>query len=192
MFSDKRGLLNSVKPMLRSFIWLGLILCVAAGFEMPLTGSDSDRKPDKSASQKKSFWRTSTCKGCHDQIVEQHLSSEHEKSFTNPAFQAQYKKALLPRVSTDPNLDAEARECIACHEPVAYATNSPGPLSLREIDPQMNGVTCDICHSMTGYSGAKPQNGNYIVEPSDRKLGPFKGEGDWHHIYSELQTKSDI
>jgi hypothetical protein len=45
---------------------------------------------------------------------------------------------------------------------------------------------------MIGYNGAKPQNGNYVVEPSDRKLGPFKGEGDWHHIYSELQTKSEI
>jgi hypothetical protein len=45
---------------------------------------------------------------------------------------------------------------------------------------------------MTGYRDAKPQNGNYIVEPTDRKLGPFKGEGDWHHTYSELQTKSEI
>jgi hypothetical protein len=113
-------------------------------------------------------------------------------SFTNPAFQAQYQKALLPKAATDQDLHAEARECIACHEPITYATKGPKTLSLGEIDPQMNGVTCDICHSMTGYRGARPQNGNYIVEPSDRKLGPFKGEGDWHHIYSELQTKSEI
>jgi hypothetical protein len=184
-----------MKPMLRMFVWLGLILGMLAGLEMLLMGSASDRKPRKTASpvnQAKGFWRTSTCKGCHDQIVEQHLESEHEKSFTNPVFQAQYQKALLPNAATDPQLYAEARECISCHEPVAYATNGPRALSLQEIDPQMNGVTCDICHSMTGYRGAKPQNGNYIVEPSDRKLGPFKGQGDWHHIYSELQTKSDI
>jgi len=162
---------------------------------MLLTGSASDRKPGKAASpvtQTKDFWGTSTCRGCHDQIVEQHLASEHERSFTNPAFQAQYQKDLLPKAATDPYLHAEACECIACHEPVTYATNGPRALSLQEIDPKMNGVTCDICHSMTGYRGAKPQNGNYLVEPSDRKLGPFQGEGDWHHIYSELQTKSDI
>jgi hypothetical protein len=165
------------------------------GFQMLQTGSTSDRKSGKAANSKpqlKSFWRTSTCKGCHDQIVAQHLASEHEKSFTNPAFQAHYRKALLPKAATDADLQSEARECIACHEPVIYATSGPRYLSLQEIDPQMNGVTCDICHSMTGYRGARPQNGNYILEPGDRKLGPFKGEGDWHHIYSELQTKSDI
>jgi hypothetical protein len=162
---------------------------------MLLMGSAADREPRKpanQATQKKSFWQTSTCRGCHDQIVEQHLASSHEMSFTNPAFQAQYRKDLLPKVATDPQLYQDTSECIACHEPVAYATNGPKSVSLLGIDPKMNGVTCDICHSMTGYSGAKPQNGNYILEPSDRKLGPFKGQGDWHHIYSELQTKSEI
>ena len=181
--------------MSQSAVKLGSILCIVVGFEMLLMSCASGRDPRKTPSpviQAKGFWRTSTCRGCHDQIVEQHLASEHEKSFTNPAFQAQYQKALLPKAATDPDLYAEARECIACHEPVAYATNGPKALSLQEIDPMMNGVTCDICHSMTGYRDAKPQNGNYIVEPSERKLGPFKGQGDWHHIYSELQTQSEI
>ena len=182
--------------MMRSFIRLGSrLLCLAVGLEMLLANCASAQRPVKpasSATQTKGFWPTSTCKGCHDQIVAQHLSSEHERSFTNPAFQAQYQKDLLPKAATDPHLNAEARECIACHEPVAYATDGPRFLSLQEIDPKMNGVTCDICHSMTGYRDAQPQNGNYVVEPSDRKLGPFKGEGDWHHVYSELQTKSEI
>jgi len=159
---------------------------------MLLTGCAAAGKPASPVTQTKSFWRTSTCKGCHDQIVAQHLASSHEISFTNPVFQAQYQKDLQPKAATDPQLNAEARECIACHEPVAYATRGPGLLSLQAIDPKMNGVTCDICHSMTGYRDAKPQNGDYIVEPTDRKLGPFKGEGDWHHTYSELQTKSEI
>ena len=192
MFSDKRGLLAEGKPMMRSLIRLRLSLCITVGLGMLMIGWASDRKPAKPVTQTKFFWRTSTCKGCHDQIVEQHLESSHEMSFTNPVFQAQYQKDLLPTAATDPLLYSEARECIACHEPVTYATKGPRALSLQEIDPKMNGVTCDICHSMTGYLGAKPQNGNYITEPSDRKLGPFKGQGDWHHIYSELQTKSDI
>jgi hypothetical protein len=195
MFSDRRGRRNGVKLKMRSFIRLGSILCIVLGLGMLLASNASERKtnkPAKIATKTKDFWPTFTCKGCHDQIVAQHLESSHEMSFTNPVFQAQYQNDLLVKATTDPLLYAEARECIACHEPVAYATNGPKSLSLHEVDPKMNGVTCDICHSMTGYRGAKPQNGNYIVEPSDRKLGPFKGEGDWHHIYSELQTKSDI
>jgi hypothetical protein len=189
------GFLTGVKPMVRSITRTGSGLCLVVGFGLLLMGSTPDSKSSKTAktsAQKKSFWKTSTCRGCHDEIVAQHLASSHEMSFTNPAFQAQYRKALLPKAAGDRRLSEEARECIACHEPVSYATNGPGSVSLLAIDPQMNGVTCDICHSMTGYRGARPENGNYIVEPSERKLGPFKGQGDWHHIYSELQTKSEI
>ncbi len=159
---------------------------------MLMMGNAADRKPSKPKTVPQQFWQTSTCRGCHDEIVEQHLASSHEMSFTNPAFQAQYRKDLLPKAGTDPQLNADARECIACHEPIAYATNGPKSVSLLEIDPKMNGVTCDVCHTMTGFRDGKAQNGNYILEPGDRKFGPFKGPGDWHHIYSELQTKSEI
>ena len=113
---------------------------------MVLMSSASDRKSGKPASPvtKKSFWPTSTCRGCHDQIVEQHLASSHEMSFTNPVFQAQYRKDLLPRAATDQQFYEDALQCIACHQPVAYATNRPKPVSLLDIDPKMNGVTCDI------------------------------------------------
>jgi hypothetical protein len=162
---------------------------------MLLMGCSSVRKTGKLASpaaRNKIFWQTSTCKGCHDKIVDQHLQSSHEMSFTNPLFQAQYQRHLIPIASTNRRLLAEARECIACHDPISYATHGPRLLSLLEMDPKMNGVTCDICHSMTGYRDSKPQNGNYVLEPSEQKLGPFKGQSDWHHIYSELQTKSEI
>jgi hypothetical protein len=195
MFSDKKGLLDGMKPIMRSSLGIVLSLCMAVGLAMLAVGYASAQKQGKTANpaaKTKSFWPTYTCRGCHDQIVEQHLASEHERSFANPAFQAQYRKDLLPKAAMDTHLDAEARECIACHEPVIYATDGPRLVSIQDIDPKMNGVTCDICHSMTGYRDGKPQNGNYIVEPSDRKLGPFQGQGDWHHIYSELQTKSEI
>jgi hypothetical protein len=135
-FYDKGGLLTRVEPMIRSFIRLGSSLCIAVGLGMLLIGSAADRKPASSATKIKSFWPTYTCRGCHDQIVEQHLASSHEMSFTNPAFQAQYQKDLLPKAATDPHLDADARECIACHEPVIYATDGPRSVSLREIDPK--------------------------------------------------------
>jgi hypothetical protein len=193
VLSDKSELLTSVKSKWRALLRFGSIFCITVGLEMLVMAAgvpkDKTRQP---ATKINNFWPTYTCRGCHDQIVKQHLESSHEMSFTNPVFQAQYRKDLLPKAATDPQLDADARGCIACHEPVTYAMNGPKSVSLLEIDPKMNGVTCDICHSMTGYSGDRPQNGNYIVEPSDRKLGPFKGPGDWHHIYSELQTKSEI
>jgi hypothetical protein len=180
---------------MRSVITHRSALLAVLGFQLLLTGAASVHGFGQSKSKvdpKPGYWRTSTCKGCHDQIVAEHLASSHEKSFTNPVFQAQYQKDLLSKAAKDPQLSAEARECIACHEPIVYATKGPSLLSLQSIDPGMNGVTCDICHRMAGYRGDKPENGNYTVAPSEQKLGPFKGEGDWHHTYSELQTKSEI
>jgi hypothetical protein len=168
---------------------------MAMGIEMAFAGCIAMRgssKAAKPATRTSGYDRTSMCKGCHDQIVAQHLQSSHEQSFTNPAFQAQYLKDLLPKGEKDSDLYSEARECIACHEPVSYAMKGPNVISLQAVNPEMNGVTCDICHCITGYRGAKPQNGNYIIAPSEKKLGPFKEQSDWHHTYSEIQTKSEI
>jgi hypothetical protein len=173
------------------------IMCIAMGIEIALAGCTAMRGSSRAANpapQTKGYDRTSMCRGCHDQIVAQHLQSSHEQSFTNAAFQAQYRKDLLPKAEKekDLNLYAEARECIACHEPISYAMKGPNIISLQAVDPEMNGVTCDVCHCITGYRGAKPQNGNYIIAPSAQKLGPFKEQSDWHHTYSELQTKSEV
>lgn len=163
--------------------------------EVALAGCAAARRsptPAMPAAPREGYWPTSTCRGCHDAIVAQHLESSHENSFMNPVFQAQYQEDLLTKAAKDLDLYAEAQQCISCHEPITYATKGPKVISLEEISPNMNGVTCDVCHTITGYHPPKPQNGNYIIAPSDTKLGPFKQESDWHHAYSEFQTRSEI
>lgn len=180
---------------MKSIIRLCSITCIAIGLEISLAGDSAVQKPAMPANSKafaQDYEPTKMCKGCHDLIVAQHLTSSHEMSFTNPAFQAQYQKDLLPKAENDPALYREASECISCHEPITYAKKGPQVVSMKDIHPDMNGVTCDVCHTMTGWSGPNPENGNYIMAPSEKKFGPFKGEGDWHHIYSELQTTSEI
>ena len=152
-------------------------------------GADKQAKP---AIQTEDYWPTFMCRGCHDKIVAQHLESSHEMSFTNQVFLAQYQKDLLPKAAKDASLHAEAQECIACHEPITFARKGPKIINLSDINPKMNGVTCDVCHTITGFKGPIPQNGNYIMAPSEIKFGPFKGQSDWHHAYSELQTRSEI
>ena len=138
------------------------------------------------------YWPSSACQNCHLHIYEQQSQSMHAKSFINPVFQAQYFKELLPLAKTDPVLSKDAESCISCHAPAYYVTNRRPVTSKDQIDPDMSGVTCDFCHTISGYSGDNPGEGNYISVPSERKLGPFKFESDWHHVYSELQTKSEF
>lgn len=132
------------------------------------------------------------CKGCHDKIVDQHAESHHEKSFSNPVFQGQYFKELLPLAGNDPALMAEARGCTACHSPIAYILLDGHITDARQVDPDLAGVTCDFCHTISGIQGELPGGGNFISQPGDIKFGPFVKESDWHHVYSELQTKSEF
>lgn len=138
------------------------------------------------------YMPSTTCQGCHDEIVAQHLQSQHEQSFENPVFQAQYFSEVLPRASRDPMVAEEARLCIACHAPIAFKRNGGRVTTREQVDTQMSGVTCDFCHTIESFVGSAPGNGNFVSHPSQRKLGPFRHENDWHHVYSELQTKSEF
>jgi len=145
-----------------------------------------------SAAEPVRFWPSATCSGCHVNQVRQHFESHHEKSCTSPLFQAQYFEMVLPRAARDPSIAADARNCTACHSPVSYANNRSLATSAGVTDPSLAGVTCDLCHTIVGYEGKAPQNGNFVVSPGPKKYGPFKKEGSHHGAYSEIQTKSEL
>ena len=163
-------------------------------FIAPLSGESDQAEYNTASKSIKSshYWPSSACQNCHLHIYEQQSQSMHAKSFTNPVFQAQYFKELLPLAKTDSVLSKEAENCISCHAPAFYMTNKRPASSQDQIDPDMSGVTCDFCHTISGFIGDNPGEGNYISAPSERKLGPFKFTSDWHHVYSELQTKSEF
>jgi hypothetical protein len=138
------------------------------------------------------FWPSATCAGCHSSQVEQHFQSHHEKSFTSPLFQAQYFEMVLPRAARDPSIAADAKNCTACHSPVSYANNRSLATSAGVTDPSLSGVTCDLCHTIVGFEGSEPRNGNFVVSPGSTKYGPFQKKGSHHGAYNELQTRSEI
>jgi hypothetical protein len=138
------------------------------------------------------FWASDTCASCHPQQVKEHFESHHERSFTSPLFQAQYFEHVLPRAARDPSLAADARRCTACHSPVSFANDRALATSAGVTDPSLAGVTCDLCHTIVGYEGRAPQNGNFVVSPGPRKYGPFRRDGSHHGAYSELHTKSEL
>ena len=98
---------------------------------------------------------SSSCSSCHEKIYKQFSESMHAKSFSNPAFQAEFFGKLLPLTHKDKSLSGEAAGCIACHSPVTFARTN-GIVSCKDVNPEISGVECDFCHTVSGYKKPGP------------------------------------
>jgi hypothetical protein len=149
--------------------------------------------PESIMQEYNKYFSTRSCRSCHEKIAAEYADSYHARSFSDPVFRGQYFKELLPAAGKDPELYQEARICIACHSPIDFIAVNGRILSEDQAGPDWSGVRCAFCHTIAGYDGETPGNGNYISRPSrERVLGPFKEKTGWHHVYSELHTKSEF
>lgn len=127
------------------------------------------------------------CHGCHDEIYEQHQDSMHAKSFSNPLFNAQYFKEIVPRALQDAKFVTDARKCLMCHAPVVYMNYTGLVTTPKQVEKYESGVSCDFCHTLSGYA----ENGDYLQNPSGKKLGPFQSAPTHHAEYSGFLQVGD-
>lgn len=119
------------------------------------------------------------CKVCHEQAYEQWSSSQHARS--TPANNILFAK-IYELSQKDTNGETKLY-CIRCHAPV---TQLNGDVDLVE-EITNEGVTCDICHSitqLTDHPGSWPND----YEPGEIKRSAGRNaESDGHKIaFSEI------
>lgn len=126
-----------------------------------------------------------SCNECHEEIYNQWSKSRHARStpVNNILFANIYQ---LSRNDTD---DQTKLYCIRCHAPV---TQINGDVDLID-DITNEGITCDICHSITGFTD-DPSLWPNIYNPGEVKRGPHKDTEPEEHkvVYSELFENSRI
>lgn len=139
------------------------------------------------------------CGQCHTRQYEGWNGSMHSNAFKDPVFQALW--ALAEKA--DGNL---RNHCGSCHSPIGVATDSiefdpnggtHGSFSAPEI--AANGVSCDVCHTISGtnlHKTAVLEHGNasFILSPGDKKRATLKdAESPFHETeYSEHHSRSDF
>lgn len=175
-----------------------LLAAVAAGGADPPGGPQRQHRAGRGPVGKAAcpsdpeFLPSGMCRNCHGRIYDQQIASMHEQSWSNPVFQAQYLQDVIPHALDSLDLFKEARSCSACHMPVAHLQSKAKVVTPEMVPANMTGVTCDACHTIAGFEGDVPGNGNFIAVPGLQKFGPFRTATTWHHEYSELQTKSEF
>ncbi len=128
------------------------------------------------------FTEPKVCAGCHTRQFEEWNGSVHALAFQDPVYQGELNKGFKA-VGHE-----VTRQCEGCHSPAGMATGEIKGPGLKNLSPMaLAGVSCDICHSVSGVTHwqtptHEAENGSMILTPGVEtkqgikliKHGPFK------------------
>ena len=120
------------------------------------------------------FKKPSSCSGCHKEIYKEWQESMMAKSFTHAWDQAEYYKLALPHSEQLDKVAGVKAGCIGCHSPLAFLTGDIPPKPADENSRANEGVSCEICHYITGSTEKEPFNFSFVIEPGSTKYGNRK------------------
>ncbi len=131
------------------------------------------------------FEKNEVCAQCHTDIAQQYAQSLMSKSFTHQWDEAEYFELAVPHAEKLAKVAGVKAGCNGCHAPLAFLAGDIPPKRPEEGSRANEGVSCDVCHSITGFEGKIPFNFNYIIEPGDTKQGVRTGtESPYHKIHA--------
>lgn len=113
---------------------------------------------------------------CHTDIYMQWRQSMMSQSYTHHWDEIEYFELAVPHAEKDPVVAGVKAGCNGCHAPLSFLAGDVPPPRPEKMSRANEGVSCDLCHSITGFEGDVPYNFNYIVQPGEVKYGP-RGTG---------------
>ncbi len=117
------------------------------------------------------FVRPGKCKMCHTELTIEWEQSMMAKSFTHKWDEVEYYKLALPHALALEKVAGVKAGCIGCHAPLAFLSGDIPPKPPGAGTRANEGVSCDICHTITGSTEEEPFNFSYIIEPGPVKYG---------------------
>lgn len=131
----------------------------------------------------KEFQKPGLCGiSCHTDIYQQWKQAMMSQAYTHHWDEIEYFKLAIPHAEKDEKV-AEVKEgCNGCHAPISFMTGDVPPPKPEENSRANESVSCDFCHTVTGFKGEIPHNFNYISDPGRVKYGPREGEVSPEHI----------
>lgn len=138
-----------------------------------------------------SFERPAYCAGCHSDIARQHEQAMMSQAYTHHWDEIEYFELAVPHADKEPKVAEVKAGCNGCHSPLAYLANKVPPPKPSENSRANESVSCDVCHTITGFSGDTPFNFNWTIEPGKTKQGIRDGmESPAHKIVNNPFLKT--
>ena len=201
--NDTTAVFNDIILNEQNFFWIEVVDftgCELIGnqymYELPYKSYQLDENGDILNTQFTSddFKSAQDCSGCHFEHYNEWNASMHSYTMRSPIFFSYKEKVNESHPSTG------ERFCMQCHNPVAYLTgidiseySTPNDFQSSSLDQVIKeGITCDVCHTMTGISESVfaadnvAANAIYKMYPlGNIKFGPIENpdENDFHDSY---------
>lgn len=127
------------------------------------------------------FESPKACAPCHTDIARQHEQAMMSQAYTHHWDEIEYFQLAVPHAEKEPKVAGVKAGCNGCHSPMAYLAGDVPPQPPARNTRANESVSCDICHTITGFSGETPHNFNWTIEPGKTKQGPRPGLESPHH-----------
>jgi hypothetical protein len=126
------------------------------------------------------FEKPGVCASCHVDIAMQWRQAMMSQSYTHHWDEIEYFKLAVPHAEKDPKVAGVKAGCNGCHAPTAFIAGDVPPPPPSAGSRANEGVSCDVCHTITGKSG-DPYNFSFTISPGRTKYGNRDGVESPHH-----------
>jgi hypothetical protein len=131
----------------------------------------------------KDFEKPTLCgTACHVDIYQQWTQAMMSQAYTHHWDEIEYFQLAVPHAEKDPKVAGVKAGCNGCHTPIAFLAGDVPPPRPEKNSRANESVSCEVCHTITGFKGEVPHNFNYVSEPGKTKHGPRQGEKSPEHI----------
>lgn len=125
----------------------------------------------------KDFQKPEYCgTSCHTDIYQQWRQAMMSEAFTHKWDEIEYFDLAVPHAEKDEKVAEVKAGCNGCHSPIAYVTGDIPPKRPSFNTRANESVSCEVCHSISGFAGDVPYNFNYIMKPGKTKFGTRKSD----------------
>ncbi|HPW55220.1 MAG: hypothetical protein KA072_02850 [Thermoanaerobaculaceae bacterium] len=127
------------------------------------------------------YERPQACATCHVDIARQHEQAMMSQAYTHHWDEIEYFELALPHAAKEPKVADVEAGCNGCHAPLALLAGDIPPKPPKAGTRANESVSCDLCHTVTGFVGDVPYNFNWVTQPGKIKQGPRPGVVSPHH-----------
>jgi len=131
------------------------------------------------------YEKPEVCQSCHGDIYMQWQQSMMSQAYTHHWDEIEYFELAVPHGEIDPAYKPVSDGCNGCHTPLAFMAGDVTPPKPSEGSRANESVSCEVCHTISGFAGRDAFNFNYVSEPGRTKFGPKPGLSSPHHVTEE-------